>query len=364
MPGGYEVKLQGSIVRIIWILHPLGISTLTLRGPQIWRLQRLLEWLKSGQTLTTRLAAERFEVSQRTIASDIGHLRQLGVPVEYDASRFTYILQESFDNLPSNVLTRADYAALLVATHALAALGDSADARILEQVTERLADVLPEELLADASEGAAVLKLNAGPSGRIDERTLETLRTAARDQFVSRMTYYSASRDETSRRDIEPLAVIHRDGSWYAVAWCRLRDGIRDFRIDRIRSLELTDEVFARPPEFDIHAYCDESFGMHRGERQYAVRIRFSAYQSRWIREKNWHESEIKIQRADRGIDLLLHAAGLADIQRWVLQYGAEAEVLGPPILRRRIAGEVRRMAEIYADEPAHHRLETPSPNH
>jgi predicted DNA-binding transcriptional regulator YafY len=336
----------------------------SLRGPQIWRLQHLIEWLKSGRKLTTRVAAERFEVSQRTIATDIGHLRQLGVPIEYDPSRFTYVLREPFDSLPLNVLTRADYAALLVARHALEALGDSVDARVLEQVTERLAEALPEDLCAEAREGAAVLKMDTGPTGHLDDEMLESLRTAARDQRVVRMAYYSASRDETSERDVEPLAVLHSDGSWYVVGRCRLRDGYRDFRIDRIRSVDATDEYFARPLGFDIQAYCSESFGMHRGERKYAVRIRFSAYQSRWIREKVWHESEIKLQRADGGIDLLLHAAGLADVQRWVLQYGSEAEVLGPPILRRRIAGEVRRMAEMYGGEPGVHRFGTTSPNH
>ena len=52
-------------------------------GPQLWRLQQLIEWLRRGDKLTTRLAADTFEVSRRTVASDIERLRMLGEAAGY-----------------------------------------------------------------------------------------------------------------------------------------------------------------------------------------------------------------------------------------------------------------------------------------
>ncbi len=326
-----------------------------LGGPQIWRLQKLLDWLRREDMLTSRLAADEFEVSRRTIASDIEMLRQLGVPVEYDPSRFTYYLSEPFENLPLNILTSADLAALLVARHALEALGDGPDAVLLAEVADRLAAHLPEELVDGGTNATEHIHIDTGARGRLVDGHLERIRNATSNQQLLTIRYYSASRDVEEKRIVEPLSVLHRENSWYLIAWCRLRNGYRDFRIDRIRSLRLEEEIFARRKDFDIESYLADAFGMHRGERRYAVRIRFSPYQSRWIREKVWHESELKLQRPDGGIDLLLHTAGLTDLARWVMQYGAEAEVISPPVLRRRVATEVRRMAELYADTPALH---------
>ena len=117
-----------------------------------------------------------------------------------------------------------------------------------------------------------------------------------------------------------------------------------------VRDPGVSDDVFAVPPDFDLEAYLGPAFGMHRGERTYAVHVRFSAYQARWIAEEQWHPSQVMVRRQDGTLDVRMQVTGLADVARWVLSYGGEAEAISPPLLRHRVAREARRMAALYED--------------
>ena len=56
---------------------------------------------------------------------------------------------------------------------------------------------------------------------------------------------YEDRHDEVSRRAVEPVALVETEGHWYLLAWCRVRDDARCFRLDRIRRAIATDEIAA-----------------------------------------------------------------------------------------------------------------------
>jgi len=317
-------------------------------GPQLWRLQSLIEWLRSRRLLTTRLAAQEFEVSRRTIASDIEYLRQIGAPVEYDCKQGTYLLTEPFDNLPLMTLRRTELATLLIAQHALEALGDVPHAALLAAAVQKLAEHLPETIHVEPDVLARTIRFEPGPHPRAPLKYLEALEAAVQDQRVVWIRYQSNNRDEETEREVEPYSLLSYQGRWYLIAYCRLREGMRDFRIDRVRALKMHQAVFEIRPDYDLDAYLGPAFGMFRGDRTYAVHVRFTPYQARWIQEERWHASQIMTRRPDGSLDVRMQVTGLNDVARWVLSYGAEAEVISPPVLRHRVASEARRMAACY----------------
>jgi proteasome accessory factor C len=82
----------------------------------------------------------------------------------------------------------------------------------------------------------------------IDEsQNVGVLRDAAANAKVVHITYRSVAKEETTERDIEPWSVFAALGRWYVLGHCRLVDDQRTFRIDRIKELEVEDEVFERP---------------------------------------------------------------------------------------------------------------------
>ena len=75
----------------------------------------------------------------------------------------------------------------------------------------------------------------------------DDLSRAVVDQRCVRIDYYTHGRDQSSVRIIEPWLVGMQDGYWYVKGYCRAAEGIRNFRLDRVRSLEVLDEQFTPP---------------------------------------------------------------------------------------------------------------------
>ena len=320
----------------------------SVTGPQLYRLQYLLERLRDDAPLTTRTAAEALEVSRRTIASDVEYLRQIGVPIEFDQRKKTYFLTEPFGNLPLVALQRSELAAFLVARFALEAMGDAATSAVLRSVVDRLMDHLPTTVRVAPDELTRTVRFTTGPRPPAPTAHLQRLQPAIDAQRVARIRYYSNSSDEETDREVEPYALLSYSGAWYLIAWCRMRKGMRDFRVDRIERLEVLDEHFARDPQFDLDAYLGPAFSVFHGEDEHAVHLRFSPFMARWVREGIWHESQVLTEHKDGSLDLNMTVRGLTDVARWVLSFGGECEVVEPAVLRDRVAAEVKRMREVY----------------
>ena len=320
----------------------------SVTGPQLYRLQYLLERLREKAVLTTRTAAEHLQVSRRTIANDVEYLRMIGVPLEFDHRRKTYYLTEPFANLPLIALQRSELAAFLVARFALEAMGDATSAAVLRTAVDRLAEHLPAHVHVAPDDLTRTLRFTTGPRPPAPTDLLQRLQPAADEQRVVRMRYYATSNDEETVREVEPYALLSYSGAWYLIAWCRMRRGVRDFRVDRIAALELTGDYFARDPDFDLDAYLGPAFSVFHGEDEMTVRLRFTPFQSRWIREGTWHETQVLEEREDGSLDLTMTVRGLIDVARWVLSFGGECEVLGPDVLREKVREEVGKMGAVY----------------
>lgn len=75
---------------------------------------------------------------------------------------------------------------------------------------------------------------------------IELLEECIAQRNVLLLHYRSPSSLQRSERDIEPLGVFFTQNSWMLVAFCRLREEKREFRLDGVLSLEKTGDTF--PP--------------------------------------------------------------------------------------------------------------------
>ncbi len=125
---------------------------------------------------------------------------------------------------------------------------------------------------------------------------------------------------------------------------------MRVSEVDRIRSVTLTNRRFEIPEDFDFEAFTRTAFNMIWGETQ-EVKIRFSASQAPYIRERTWHPSQKIETEPDGSIILTLQVADLWEVKFWLIGFGAEAEVLEPAELRDDVTAEclgvVRRVSSL-----------------
>jgi len=181
--------------------------------------------------------AERFEVSVRTIERDLGALQQVGVPIYAHAGRRGGYAIDETTTLPAVNFTPEEATAVALALDRQSGGPFAGAARVaLLKILGAMssADAATTEGLADRVRlfESTAPKPDAVP-GVIERGIVE--------HRVVRLTCQDDEGRET-RRDVEPVAFVGSDIHWYLTGWCRLRDGPRLFRMDRVRAAALTAE--------------------------------------------------------------------------------------------------------------------------
>ncbi len=309
-------------------------------APQLWRMQKIVAWLRTGRRFTATAAAGEFQVSRRTVMSDIEHLRFLGVPLEYDPDKRSYVLTEAFAELPAPQINASEWTAMVLAERVLEAIGAEPHAKAVQKVIARIQEHLP---LLDGSQPSlfqASLSFLPEHGETRPIPWLADVERAVRDQLAVRMTYFTQYRSIETDRTVEPYHVLVRGGRGYLIARCRTREDVLIFRMDRIRRLAVQDEVFLLPDDWSLEAFLGPMFGVFNDREVHRVKIRFSPWVARWIKEEVWHPSQILTDLPDGSLQLDMDVTGLEEVRRWVLGFGRDAEAIEPERLVADVARE------------------------
>jgi predicted DNA-binding transcriptional regulator YafY len=158
------------------------------------------------------------------------------------------------------------------------------------------------------------------------------------------MRYYSMSRDEENRRQVDPYHLTVFDGGFYLVGYCHLRKTERIFAVERIRELKMLAARFEARPGFNVEEYLKDIWGIIKGEIV-PVKVIFSRSVARYIRDRLWHPSQKLRELPDGSLELTLRVADTLEVRRWILGYGMEAEVVEPPALREALGEQAAALA-------------------
>jgi predicted DNA-binding transcriptional regulator YafY len=201
------------------------------------RLFRIVQLLRRRRTvMTAAQIADKLEISERTVYRDIRDLIAAGTPIAGEAG-VGYRLQPGYD-LPPLMFDREEIQALVLGARIVAQFGDPALARASESILSKVAAVLPkdlEPLLADT-------RLFV-PNSRTSARSAAGL-AVAREALIARRRIrlkYANEKGEETERDVRPLGVFFWGKTWTLAAWCELRTGFRNFRLDRVGQATLGD---------------------------------------------------------------------------------------------------------------------------
>ncbi|GEK22005.1 helix-turn-helix transcriptional regulator [Cellulomonas xylanilytica] len=211
------------------------------RTDRLYALAEELRRVGRSGTTSTRLA-RLFEVSPRTVKRDVSALQQAGLPVVAQAGLGGGYVLEASVGLPPVNFTPSQAVALALAVRALPAgspFGTDAEA-----ARAKVLDALPATDRARADE----------LSGRVWSRP-ETVGDVAGPQVLRAVEEslgrhrvlaieYRSFDHTVSRRRVEPVLLARTGGHWYVAAWCRWRDAMRWFRLDRIVRADLTPEQY------------------------------------------------------------------------------------------------------------------------
>lgn len=180
---------------------------------------------------------------------------------------------------------------------------------------------------------------------REHRQTIEQLTRAINRLRTVQMRYYTASRDVTSSREVDPYHLRYAQGGLYLIAYCHWRKDVLLFAVNRIQALTITKHPYQLPLDFDIDEYVRDALMIMRG-KPIEVELYFDRPTAAWVKDRQWHPSQRATLGKDGGLTLTLQVAETRELTGWVLSFGSEVGVLKPASLRESVRDEARKIAQ------------------
>ena len=319
------------------------------------RLLTILMHLQERGRASAPVLAAKTGVSVRTIYRDVDHLSAAGVPIWAEPGRQGGICLRPGWRTQLTGLTHIEARAVLLA----GLPGPAADLGLGAAVAAaqpKLLAALPDDAQAEARRIGQRFHLDTVDWYRGVEPP-RCLHDVAEAVWASRrvaMRYESWKK--TSDRTVEPLGLVLKAGIWYMAARSPGRADPGMFRLSSVHSLQLLNESFAPPPDFDLPAWWRASAarfeaGLYTAKARLRVSetgfkrlVQFSptvAEAAHDTAEPCWIEGCVEV---DVPIESVAHAS------HQMLRLGAEAEVLSPPELRTALYQAAQQLVATYAD--------------
>jgi len=311
--------------------------------------------IRKGYFPNVQKFCEMFEVKKRTVLEDIKVMKEgLGLEIAYDRFHSGYFNANPKKELPDFQLTEGEIFALTLGKEMLSQYTGTSFEPILRSALDKIRERLPDRIDVDLDDVRSLIRFNAGPVIHISRKLFLDINQACEKNRRVQLEYYSASKDETTDRKVDPYRLLEYRSTWYLVAYCHLREDMRLFAIHRIKEYALTEEKFSAREASQIDHWLDSAFQLEHGSAEHRVRIRFAPTSARYVRERKWHHTQELTDCDDGGCILSFTTQSLDEAKRWVLTYGSEAEVLDPPEFRSMLENEIRATATLYSNsEPA-----------
>ena len=323
------------------------------RNDQVTRQWLLMQKLEQshGATLQELAASlpEDFSCHPRTIRRDLEALEAAHIPLVTERSngRTHWRLMDGYRQVLPLALSPTELMALVFSRDLLKPLDGTELKASLDSALNKAAAALPaegtrylEQLRSHFSVG-----LGAHKTYRQHKQTIDQLNRAINQTRTVQMRYYTASRDRTGRREVDPYHLWYADGGLYLIGHCHLRQEVRMFAVDRIRALTLTNRPCQMPLDFDLDAYVKDALVVMRGT-PIEVELLFDKPTSAWVKGRQWHPSQKTTERKDGCLAMSIRAADTRELVGWVLHFGSGVQVVSPESFRDKVRAEARKICE------------------
>jgi len=314
-----------------------------MAGANLERLPRLLAlvpYLQARPGISVADAAADFNVTEAQLRKDLTLLWMCGLPghgpgdlidLSFEGESVSVIFDAGMSR-PLR-LTAEEALALVVALRTLAETPGLADT---DAVQRALAKV-------ERAAGGAVDDSTVAVELDEIERLQPLLQRSIDEGRALRLKYYSASRDETSERTVDPLRLFEADGRDYLEAWCRQAEGLRVFRLDRIEDATLLDEPAAVPEGVQPR---DIAEGVYQPASEHLLAMLRVGPAYAWVAD--YYVAEDVVEDG-AGLRVSLRVADPAWVRTLVLGSAGQVEVLSPEWLAEDLRAEAGRALAAYA---------------
>jgi proteasome accessory factor C len=311
-----------------------GGPRMVTSAERLRRLLALVPYVVSRQAVGLAETAATFGMTERELIDDLNlaWCVELKSPEPYCPIDLSYedglVTISQAESIARPLRLAADEAsALLVALRMLAEAGGDGDA------VTRLVTKIEDAAGASAAASSQVTIQIEPPNGPGVPAAVDAALAAGKRVHLR---YYVPGRDEATERDVDPIKLLVFEGRTYLRGWCRLAEGVRTFRLDRVLDVEVLDlpaEVHEEEESFDVDG------GLFRpSEADVRAELELAAG-ARWVAE--YYPCESKTELGEGRLRVVLRTPDTSWVRRLALRLGEEARVTAPAEL----AEEVRAAA-------------------
>jgi predicted DNA-binding transcriptional regulator YafY len=324
-------------------------SVMPSSRPPYARMMRIHEEFQDGRMTNCTKLAQQLEVSTKTIMRDLAFMRdQLGLPVEYDQQIYAWRYSSPVKNFPTVQISEGELLALVVAQKALEQYKGTPYHDQLAHAFAKLSSGLHDRVSFSPSRSLTDVSFHHLGLGKADMKIFEKLSRAVMQSHEVEFEYKKPQNHAVEKRRVQPYHLANRESSWYLIAYDLVRAELRNFAVSRIAAVTETRKPFTRPADFSPEKHYGKSFGAFVGIGNHKVVVRFSPRVADRVRERFWHESQESKDLADGRFEFSVLLDSLDEIQRWVLGWGPEVEVIAPKELRERVRTAAESTLQLY----------------
>lgn len=325
------------------------------RNDQIIRQWHLLRELESprGKTLQelSKALPKDYARHERTLRRDLEVLEASGVPLitEKINGQVRWRFIDGYRNKVALGFSPSEIIALRLTRQLLAPLEGTGIQESLQSALTKAEAGVPNQDETTAHHLPAIFSFNVGShkSYKGHQATIATLTKATAKLHTVQMRYFSATRHQTTRREVSPYRLWYNQGALYLIAYCHLRKDVRMFAVERIKSVTPTNHPFQMPLEFDMEDYVKDAIGTMRG-KPVNVELRFDKPTAAWVKDRIWHPTQYLTPLKSGELKMALTVADNRELVGWILSFGSGVRVIQPVSLRQ----AVRQEAKAIADQP------------
>lgn len=293
------------------------------------RLFEIVQILLTEKKVTAEKLACHFEVSKRTIYRDIETLTLAQIPVYSEKGRYGGIgLIKNF-TIDKSFLSQNEQNEILFALQSLNAVQYSKNNITLTKLNSIFNRKADDWIEVDFSR-----------YGENDSILFEKIKNSILEKKVIKFIYFN-TKGKKSKRTVEPLKLWFKEKAWYLFAYCRKKKDIRQFKIARIKNLELTCEHFERELK-------KEDLKNQNNVNGKVTKIVIEVDKSQAYRVYDEFLEESIAKKENGNFEITIEIFENEWLYGYLLSFGEHLKVLEPARIREILAKKVEKMKENY----------------
>lgn len=192
------------------------------------------------------------------------------------------------------------------------------------------------------------VSLVTDPLPFIDMKIFKKLYEATRSRRSITFEYNSASSGDLGERKADPYHIVCQKGSWYVLCYCPESEIYKWFSFSRFKKVNISKKVYEVKEDFNLKDYFSEKAGILWGKEAMKVKLRVRPHMAVYMSERKWYADQTETLNDDGTLDLEFTTNHPSELQRFIMHWSPDVEVIEPEELRKTIREVARKTAALY----------------